>query len=143
MTRDELVSEYVTINKELYKAWNKVFHAFAADKGLTPTLMAALIAVAEVPTATSHKIATKLRITDGAVTQLIDCLVRDGYVARSSDIQDRRVTNLVLTDDGQGKLADVKQKRRQLVLELTRKLSVDDLRLANEVNKKILQAIEQ
>lgn len=143
MKRDELISEYVAINKELYKAWKKVFQAFAEDKGLTPTLIVTLRAVQEMQTATGHHLAERMRITDGAVTQLIDLLVRHGYVARSADEHDRRVTNLVVTDKGERILADVKQQRRHMVQRLTATLSVDELLLANEVNKKLLQALEQ
>lgn len=138
-----MVSEYVIINKELYKAWKKVFYDSVADRGLTPTLVATLFAVQEMPAATGHKIAERMRITDGAVTQLVDFLVRHGYVARNADSHDRRVTNLILTGQGREMLAEIKLKRRRLVHKLTGKLSVDELRLANEVNKKILQAIEQ
>lgn len=143
MKRDELVSEYITINKELYKAWKKVFHAFAAEEGLTPTLIAALQAVQEMQTATGRHIAERMRITDGAVAQLIDLLVRQGYVTRSTDSHDRRVINLVVTDKGERILANVKQQRRHMVQQLTATLSVEELRLANEVNKKLLQALER
>lgn len=143
MKRDELVSEYVAINKELYKAWKKVFHSFAAEEGLTPTLIVALQAVQEMQTATGRHIAEKMRITDGAVAQLIDSLVRQGYVTRSTDSHDRRVINLVVTDKGEQILANVKRKRRHMVQQLTATLSVEELRLANEVNKKILQALER
>lgn len=143
VNRDELVSEYVTINRELYRAWKKVFYDFVDAKGLKPTLIATLQAAQEMQPATGHQIAERMRVTDGAVTRLVDYLVCNGYVDRSTDSHDRRVKNLVLTDQGKKLMTEIKQKRSQLVQKLTSELSVDELRLANEVNRKILQAIEK
>lgn len=47
-----------------------------------------------------RELAEKMHIKDSTVARLIDRMERDGYVKRIKDTEDRRITNLIITDTG-------------------------------------------
>jgi DNA-binding MarR family transcriptional regulator len=54
----------------------------------------------------SSEVAARGWWTAGTVTSLVDTLVRDGYVERRRDPDDRRVVRLYLTEQGRHKVAE-------------------------------------
>jgi DNA-binding MarR family transcriptional regulator len=54
-----------------------------------------------------QQIARSLNVTNSNITQLIDALVRDGWIERSVDNADRRVRNAQLTMSGRQRCADL------------------------------------
>jgi DNA-binding MarR family transcriptional regulator len=55
----------------------------------------------------SH-IADALGCSRGNMTGILDRLVRDGYITRSEDAEDRRVVNVAMTEKGLGLVSTVK-----------------------------------
>lgn len=57
-------------------------------------------------------------VTTAAMTGVVDRLVRDGYVVRSSDPADRRVINIQLTSKGNKAVEMIHAHRRETLIKL-------------------------
>lgn len=67
--------------------------------------------------------AHNMNVTTAAMTGIIDRLVRDGYVARSHDNNDRRVIWIKLTAKGSSIVKSIIEKKRQLTSKIFSTLS--------------------
>ncbi len=76
---------------------------------LTPSQMTLLYALYEAPNdgLPMGRLAEALGVSAPAVTALTDRLQRDGYLAKATDAQDRRVVCLSLTEPGRAAVDDM------------------------------------
>lgn len=65
-----------------------------------PSQVLALVSIQERGGCTLTELKKEMHVSAPTITGLIDRLERDGYVKRRNDINDRRVTNVVLTARG-------------------------------------------
>ncbi len=87
------------------------------------------------------EIASKLSITSSAVTQLVDGLVKKGYLKRGESLEDRRALEISLSEQGKDKIYAF---RMRILDKLTSILDVfDDEELVKycELNRKIADKI--
>ena len=59
-----------------------------------------------------------INVTTAAMTGLVERLVRDGYVARTSDPKDRRVVKIKLTARGGSIVRNMIEKRKQMTMKI-------------------------
>ena len=92
--RGSLHEEIIRLVRELGVEMQQVAHVFAASQGLHDTDLKALLHVMQAERdgrqITAGGLATALGLTSGAVTGVVDRLVRSGHVDRSTDRADRR-----------------------------------------------------
>ncbi len=69
-------------------------------KGITRIQWIALYYLGLTQNTNQKELALKMNIKDSSVTRLLDRLERDGLVIREKNPNDRRVTNVVLTEKG-------------------------------------------
>lgn len=81
--------------------------------GVTPTQFRVLQIIAEQGFATAKAISTRMRVSQGTVTSLVDKLVRDGLVVRKKSALDRRQTDILLTEAGRVVLVDAPDPLQQ------------------------------
>jgi len=89
-----LRKEIVDLVRQLGIEAQQVGHVFAAEQGLHETDLRALLHVLQAeaggePT-TAGRLGAALGVTSGAVTGVVDRLVRAGHLERGSDERDRR-----------------------------------------------------
>jgi DNA-binding MarR family transcriptional regulator len=65
-----------------------------------PSQVLALVSIQERGGCTLTELKKEMHVSAPTITGLIDRLERDGYVKRRNDVNDRRVTNVVLTARG-------------------------------------------
>ena len=68
--------------------------------GVTPTQFRVLQIINEQGLVTAKTISTRMRVSQGTVTSLVDKLVRDGLVVRQKSALDRRQAEITLSDAG-------------------------------------------
>lgn len=90
-----------------------------------------LLATADEPLS-GRRLAAQLGVGPSAVTPLVDRLVDHGYVRREEDPHDRRYTRLSLTDSGRELLRSMMAGRREMMADLLRQLSADELVIMNQ-----------
>lgn len=87
-----------------------------------PSQVLALVSIQERGGCTLTELKKEMHVSAPTITGLIDRLERDGYVKRRNDINDRRVTNVVLTARGVrlvGQFRGNIRKRWQYILSKT------------------------
>lgn len=82
-----------------------------AGTGLTPSLQSALAVVDARTSLTLGELAAVEQVSAPTVTRLVDKLEEMGLVVREPDEVDRRVTRVVITDDGHTQLAESRERR--------------------------------
>ncbi len=81
--------------------------------GVTPTQFRVLQIIAERGLTTAKVISTRMRVSQGTVTSLVDKLVRDGLVVRQKSALDRRQTDILPTEAGRAVLTDAPDPLQQ------------------------------
>lgn len=97
---------------ELGELLQRAAHVFArrgiaafAEHDLSPARVRLIVTVGESPSIKMSELATRLAVTNRAITPLADGLEAEGLLVREADPTDRRAFRLTLTDRGQ----DVRQ----------------------------------
>ena len=88
-------------------------------------------------------LATQLGVGPSAITPLVDRLVEHGYVRREEDRHDRRITRLSLTEAGIELLRRMMAGRREIMADLLRQLSPDELSVVDQALELLLVAIHR
>lgn len=81
--------------------------------GVTPTQFRVLQIIGEHGLTTAKAISTRMRVSQGTVTSLVDKLVRDGLVVRQKSALDKRQTDIILTEAGRDVLTDAPDPLQQ------------------------------
>lgn len=113
------------------------------SEDVTPQQMVTILTINEVGTGKVSSISKRMGISAPTVTGLIDRLVRNGYVQRVRDTQDRRIVFVKVTKKGKifvGKFKKSIQSRwKQILVHLTEQERADYIRIL----KKLIRAFEQ
>lgn len=123
--RDERVITQAlqAVNEELHKvnlpAWLRL--------GLPAAQLKALVTVASGDGHSITGLAASLDIGEPAASQVVEQLVRRGYVARSQDPYDRRRVVVTATESGLDLVSELQQGRREHVHEWLASMSDDDV----------------
>lgn len=118
------------------------FYHSISESGLSPASIRMLFVIAHAQPVQPKDLAGKMYLTPGAVTQSIDALVREGYLARVASDNDRRGTFISLTDKGKAKVTALKGAQQQRFTQMVSELSDEDLQAFLTVQQKMLHFIE-
>jgi DNA-binding MarR family transcriptional regulator len=98
---------------ELYSRFTRVFGAYEKIQvnkfGLTIPQSYTLLTLFEHKIMAMNELATALRVTQTTMTRVVDNLVRDGYIDRIRNEEDRRVVEVKLTDKGIATVKSLKE----------------------------------
>src|SRR5690625_4578713 len=78
------------------------------------------------------ELAETLHLTPGAVTTASDRLIDQGYIARTRDKTDRRVTHLEMTQKGKQILNELQNQGRKIMKSVFKDISNEDLGKIND-----------
>jgi DNA-binding MarR family transcriptional regulator len=67
-----------------------------------------------------------MKVTTAAMTGIVDRLVRDGYLARTDDPQDRRIIKVRVTTKGGDLVGRINQQRRLMIIKIFGKIPETD-----------------
>ena len=103
MNRIELVQQLLrecVLSAAAVDAFLEKPRKYAADDNLYMREVHFVVAVGPDRSPTMSEMARSLNVTQGAVTQMVSRLEKKGYVVRSKDVRDKRMTTVSLTDQG-------------------------------------------
>jgi DNA-binding MarR family transcriptional regulator len=114
--------------------WNQVamrnsmrnFFQYLKQRGLSMTQMSALFCVFRKGNCAISDIGEELGITNAAASQMLERLVQQGLILRSEDPTDRRMKQIVLTDQGRQVLEESISARQSWVGNLAGVLSAGE-----------------
>jgi len=89
------------------------------------------------------ELAETLHLTPGAVTTASDRLIDQGYIARTRDKTDRRVTHLEMTQKGKQILNELQNQGRKIMKSVFKDISNEDLGKMNDIFKQATINIEK
>ncbi|WP_051569379.1 MarR family winged helix-turn-helix transcriptional regulator [Alkaliphilus transvaalensis] len=78
-------------------------------KGFTSSRCYALMTILEKEKITMNDLSERIGLNTSTMTRIINNLVRDGYVERDSDQQDRRIVIVKLTESGKEAARELKE----------------------------------
>lgn len=107
-------------------------HAAAAKNGLTITDSKTISALMQEGPMTAGQLATRLNLTTGAVTSVIDRLEKAGLAERATDPSDRRKVMVRVIATNLGKIGSVYQSMGKAFQELLKTYSLEQLQFLVE-----------
>ncbi|MFF2753762.1 MarR family winged helix-turn-helix transcriptional regulator [Psychrobacillus sp. NPDC058041] len=127
-----------TFTNEAIIRWTKSFNK---NIGLSPILT--LSELKKTGPQKSTVLAAKLGYTPGAITNISTKLVKENYVERIYNDEDRRNVLLKITPKGEALLQEAIKKGEELHIELFSVLSDEELNQLLSLYEKILQNLEE
>ncbi len=134
---EELFESFQTIKRNLVMCPKSMHQSHR----ITPSQWALVRIIAQKKQSTVKELAQLLSISSSAATQLIDGLVKEGFVIRKESIQDRRSTLLTLTPETEEKLLEMKKEALSQLNLMFEILSDEELKSYLELNQKISKNI--
>jgi DNA-binding MarR family transcriptional regulator len=102
------------------------FLLYSKEKKLSMSQIGALFRLHRVGPCGVSEISDDLGVTDAAASQMLERLVQQGLITRSEDPNDRRVKQIVLTDQGRQVLQESIHARQGWLEELARAFSPEE-----------------
>ena len=94
------------------------FMTYIQQANLSASQVNAMFFLMDYPNSSMNALSNKLGITRAVVSQLVDHLVKRGYVDRKVDLQDRRTKRLSLTEKGLMTMKEAQRARHKWLQEL-------------------------
>lgn len=125
------------------KQFSEAFGRRLEGSGITRIQWIALYYIYEKPLISQRELSQLMYIKDSSAGRLIDRLERDGLVARIKSEVDRRVIQLMLTDEGNERFEAVLDLGTSFNEDLTRNIPKEDLDIFNSVLGKMLANVSE
>jgi DNA-binding MarR family transcriptional regulator len=117
-------------------------HQFKQDDELSPAQIRVIHILKHIQPVSFKALASKMLLTPGAISQFLDPLLKNGYVKRSQDENDRRVSYIALTDKGNQKAEKLSENFRTIHTEALSTLSTEELTELLGIQRKMLTYLE-
>lgn len=142
MRREEIIEAIFANMQQMHRAGASKFHSLMGQQDISLSQMELLITVKHLQPVSAKVIAARMRLTPGAVTQLMEGLEAKQYIERRPDENDRRITNVHLAESGKQKLKALWERRKAMMHKVMESLDDEELAVMLRVQRKILEHIE-
>jgi DNA-binding MarR family transcriptional regulator len=88
------------------------------------------------------QLAGRFSITSSAATQMVNGLVKAGFLTRKEDSEDRRNTKLAITEKGSKKLAEARKLRLDMASKMLEPLTDSELQTLEKIQQKIVNHLK-
>ncbi len=129
----------------LTEALRRRFARHLARHGLTPPQFITLCSLAQSAEKSSRMgpLAAAAFQSAASMTGIVDRLMERGLVRREQDPQDRRSVVVVLTEEGERVLRQIREERRRDMVHLLRRLPAEDQVHLSFILENLLEEIEE
>ncbi len=137
--RDDLqpgIDAYVVLRRTA-DAVSRYVEAQLTEWGVTTAQYGVLLHLSRGQPLSLTDLSERIFRSNSTLTALIDRMERDGLVAREAHANDRRVTAVSLTPQGQSLLLELRNKHRPFLAAMMSCLSADELGQLTELLEKI------
>ena len=132
---EDLIESFQVFKKPLLKGGAGGMHR------ITPSQWMVLRVIGQRATCTVKDISESLRMTSSAATQLIDGLVRGGYVVRKAHPSDRRKVALTLSRKSAREMENIKEYMLLHMLNMFKVLNDREFEQLYRLNKKVADSL--
>lgn len=116
---DDLRAVYAAAQRVIVPTW--------LELDLSMVQFKAMVAVTNSPGLGVSQLAEQLSIGQPAASQLVEQLVKRGYVQRDADPEDRRRVRLVASEEGEMRLRELREGGREVLGQWLAELDCDEL----------------
>jgi len=138
---------YVQEFGELLSVMIRSFGAFERSEifcsGVTMSQCSTILGIGKNGTMTMHALSEWMSLATSTMTRIVDNLVRDGYIARAQDPQDRRVVQVSLTEEGLKLFEAIMQIYHEYHRRIVENIPADRLRQVVESLAMLIEAIKK
>lgn len=139
----DLFKELFSVMMQLKQAFHKLSQHSFEDRSATVLQYATLTFLSDHPKTTMSDLAAHLRLSLSSATQLVERLVKTGFVTRSDHTDDRRIVHLTITNTGQSELQTMREKWEKKMTKIFSKIPQEDLKEYIRIQKLVLQSIQK
>ncbi|MDD4984485.1 MAG: MarR family transcriptional regulator [Dehalococcoidales bacterium] len=127
MDKEMLISEVIRLDRQVHRIIRR--HSSDAWMGINLTMpqVKTLFFICNQPGATSSRLAEALGVTPPNVTGIVDRLVEQGLVTRRDNPEDRRVSVLQITPEGEAIISALRERKSSIMKEILEHLSAEEL----------------
>ena len=143
MDRESLIEAIFATMQQVHRTSTTRMHALMGQHDISLTQVELLLTVKHSQPVSVKDLAAQMRLTPGAVTQLLEGLAERNYVSRQVAEYDRRVTNVSLTHSGAQKLKALWEQRKATLKQIMETLDTEELTVMLRVQEKMLKHFEQ
>jgi DNA-binding MarR family transcriptional regulator len=140
--REEIIKRIFEHSEAMKRGMYTHMQAYFRNLPITRSQLEVLAAIKHLQPVSSKEIAHQLYLTPGAVSQSVESLSQDGYVAREADATDRRVQYLKLIKKGEKLLQDIEKQRRAMMEQAMKDLTTEELELWLKVQTKFVEQFQ-
>lgn len=141
-TRSKNLQELFSTSDVVQRMMRQCIHQVFDELGIAPSQLHLLHTIDMLQPVSLKKLASEMKLTPGAITQLVDSLVSSGYVERIHDDRDRRVICATLTPEGKEKISLLKRKKRALLEKVVADLDDEEIDVFLRVQQKMIAYLE-
>ena len=141
-TRFEIIARIVELNQRLWRSMQDDRSADWLSVDLTMPQLKVLLTAFHAGGSTSSQLARVLGVGLSTVTGIVDRLCEHGLVSRYEDPDDRRVTRVALTDEGQALMQRLHRDTSDRMARLLARLDAEALRTVERAARYMLEAAE-
>jgi len=113
-----------------------------SEEDITPQQMMTILTISEIGVCKVSTISKRMGISPPTVTGLVDRLVRNSYVERIRDLEDRRIVFVKLTKKGNSFVGKFKKAIQSRWKQILIYLSEEDREAYIRILKKLMEAFE-
>ncbi len=132
---------------ELLSVMIRSFGAFERHEifscGVTMSQCSTILAIGKAKTMTMNALSEWMHLATSTMTRIVDNLVRDGYVERAQDPQDRRVVQVALTEKGENLFAFIMQLYHDYHRKIVDNIPAGELHKVVESLKLLIEAVNR
>lgn len=142
MERDAIVTELL----DTMQAMKRVMHSHmqTAQEGFPVShgQLEVIFTIKHLQPISFTKLARKLMLTTGAVSQVVDGLIGEGFVEQETDPADRRIKCLRLSAKGDLLFRKIEKHRRDSMEKVMHSLTTDELKTWLHIQEKIIEEFQ-
>lgn len=142
MRRNELIEAIFASMQAMHRAGAAKFHTSLERYNLTPSQLELLLLVKHAENVSLKELAMNMKLTPGAVSQLVNGLVSGGYVHRQEDPSDRRISQITLSSKGKSNLHKIWDERTSSMMRIMEDLTLEELHLLLRIQRRITAHLE-
>jgi len=135
--RDELFEEMFANMSRMKRLMASCLRSEGKEQ-LPPSQTEVLLLVGQEQPVPLKQLAERMRLTPGAISQLVEGVERLGLIKRELSQQDRRVVNITCTNSGKRKVAAVRHMHRELMLDIVEALDNTELEAMVRMQQKMV-----
>ena len=135
----ELFTTSAVVQRMMHSCLQRSFD----EIGVAPSQLQLLHLIKREQPVSLKTLAAEMRLTPGAITQLIEGLVQADYVTRTGSNEDRRITVVTLTPSGTDVLKLLEHKKQALLRQVVADLNNEELEIFLRVQQKMLTHLEE